>query len=274
MEWYGLSDHDSPPFTVGNPGWYNLYLFNKDSIMDVNTDYPDWRVDKIWLTSTGETLEGEGRSQDIVYDVEIPQRFCEVPGFLPEQIFREIDGILICEGEDIDHHSYWKMTNEPEGFSGSGFLVWQGPDRTKSIEGVAERYDSLGVRTGPREEWLIIRAYITNPGKYKLNVRNYLLNENSGNDVWVSMLGYRPDPIKKEVIKSIGDKQQGWAGFTWLGRGEVVELELQAGLNDIVIAGKSVGFGVDRIAIYKANDPAIEKKALSLDTEISKLYTN
>jgi hypothetical protein len=59
----------------------------------------------------------------------------------------------------------------------------------------------------------------------------------------------------------MGDSFKDGEGFTWLDWG-VRELPLEKGLNHIYIGGRSVGWGIDRIAIYKANDEEAQNMAM------------
>ena len=174
------------------------------------------------------------------------------------------------EAENIDHHRFWDLRGEPDGFTGSGYLEWQGPNRTRSIEGAGGNHDSLGVAQGPQEEWLILRVDIQHPGRYAINARNIHEHEDGDNDAWVTKVGFVPDPSKKEAISRMGDSHDDGTGFTWLDWG-VREFDLKKGVNNIYIGGRSVGFGIDRVAIYKVDDSNAEAKALVITTPESSL---
>lgn len=248
---------------IEKPGWYNLYLKQLSNSAQ-NQKYPGWRIDKILLTAENNTPEDDEISQTIRRDsTDVPVSLVENPRFLPPQVFDLTDGYVVAEAEAITHHEHWHLKTSPEGYSGSGYLEWQGPDRTVSIEGLGGNHDSLYVRQGPQNEWLIVRVNVTEPGRYKVNAQNIHQREDGDNDAWVNLVDFKPDPLQKEVISRMGDSHQDGKGFTWLDWG-VREFELEAGINNIFIGGRSIGFGLDRIAIYKADDPEAERKALSI----------
>ena len=44
-------------------------------------------------------------------------------GYLPPQIWKEEDGVVVIEAEQIDHHSHWTEKTEPSGFTGQSYLL-------------------------------------------------------------------------------------------------------------------------------------------------------
>ncbi len=263
--------------TVGQPGWHHLFLVKGAEPEHADNPppkrkYPNWRVDKILFLKEKPKPQGDGPPETLNDGtVDVPEDFLKDTEFYPEQIWVEKDGFVVVEAEEIDHHEYWQFRTEPKGFTGKGYLVWQGPNRSRSIEGLGGNHDELFVMQGPQEEWLIIRVAILHPGFYQVNARNFHKKVDGDNDAWISLVGFRPDPKKGTRISRMGDSHRDGTGFTWLDWG-IRRFYLHKGINDIYISGRSVGFGIDRIAIYRDKDEMAKAKALNLNTVPSSLY--
>jgi hypothetical protein len=180
--------------------------------------------------------------------------------WLPEQIWQMQDGYAVVEAEDIDVHEHWVFKTEPKGYTGEGYLEWQGPNRSETPDGRGGNDDYSDERQGPQDEWLIVRVKCETPGPYNINVRNFHLKEDGDNDAWVWKVGKHI--TTDEPVRRMGDSLRDGEGFSWLDWG-VRTFWLHEGINNIVIGGRSIGWGMDRIAIYQANNPKVEKKALN-----------
>ncbi len=66
----------------------------------------------------------------------------------------------------------------------------------------------------------------------------------------------------------MGDSLNDGEGFSWLDWG-VRTFWLHEGVNNIVIGGRSIGWGMECIVIYQANNPKAGKKALRKRTKVS-----
>ncbi len=188
--------------------------------------------------------------------------------YLPEEIWIEENGIAVAEAEAIDHHTNWEFKTDPQGYTGEGYLIWNGPNRTLTPDGRGGNDDYTNERQGPQDEWLIVRVLVSNPGIYHVNARNIHEKEDGDNDAWVWKAG---KPITDwNPVRRMGDSLKDSKGFTWLDWG-VRSFWLKAGINNIYIAGRSIGFGLDRIVLYQANNDKAKQKALNLQTPISTL---
>lgn len=259
--------------TVDAKGWYHFYVVIKDDRQAVKSMYPGWRIDKIVLSNNEKAPKGDHTAESLNVNVTVDFAFFAPKEYVPSQVWMEKDGYIIVEAESIDHHSHWKEKTSPEGFTGKSYLNWEGPNRTVSIEKLGGNDDYINVRQGPQEEWLILRVWITNPGEYRVDARNYHQLEDGDNDAWVSKIGFNPTP--KNPIKRMGDSKKDCDCFSWLDWG-VHKFKLQKGLNEIYIGGRSVGFGIDRIALYREKDESAKASALNLRNGESKLknHTN
>ena len=186
--------------------------------------------------------------------------------WLPEQVWQMQDGYAVVEAEDIDHHEHWVFKTEPTGYTGDGYLEWQGPNRSETPDGRGGNDDYSNERQGPQQEWLIVRVNCETPGPYKINARNHHMKEDGDNDAWVWKVGKHittDDPVRR-----MGDSLNDGQGFSWLDWG-VRTFWLHEGVNNIVIGGRSIGWGMDRIAVYQADNAIAEKKALNNKTKTS-----
>ena len=191
--------------------------------------------------------------------------------YLPDQIWQEKEGMVIVEPELIERHSHWQLKTSPAGFTGPGYLEWQGADWSVPPEPWVRRSnnDHSNERQPPQEEWLIVRVFIETPGTYLLDVRNIHKKEDGDNDTWFGRVGEPFHP--GHPISRLGDNLKDGTGFTWLDWG-VRELELDSGLHNFFLGGRSRGFGVDRVVLYLKDDADIAQKALAPSTEASELW--
>lgn len=188
--------------------------------------------------------------------------------WLPEQVWQMQDGYAVIEAEAIDVHDNWVLKTEPPGYSGDGYLEWQGPNRSETIDGRGGNDDYSNERQGPQDEWLIVRVKCETPGPYNINVHNFHLKEDGDNDAWVWKVGKQIST--DNPVRRMGDSLKDDEGFSWLDWG-VRTFWLHEGINNLYIGGRSIGWGMDRIAIYQANNSKAEKMALKKRTKPSPL---
>ena len=99
-----------------------------------------------------------------------------------------------------------------------------------------------------------------------MNARNYHEHEDGDNDAWVWRVGA---PISNDnPVRRMGDSLDDGEGFSWLDWG-VRSFWLKKGVNNLYIGGRSPGFGIDRVAIYRDDDPEAEARALDVDAPVS-----
>lgn len=256
---------------VESPGWRSLFVAADDGAEPTSPDpqmearYPGWRIDKIVLMRRGRP-EGDGPPETRNASLPPPPEVPAIGDWAPRQVWAIRDGFAVVEAEAVDRHPHWVERDAPSGFTGTGYIEWQGPDRSRSIEGLGGNDDGLNVRQGPREQWLILRFLAPEPGAYRMDVRNWHLRKDGDNDCWVAELGRRATPLRP--IVRLGDSHADGDGFTWLDWG-VQRFEFKEGLNEIYIGGRSRGFGIDRIAVYRDGDEAARRRALSPDAALA-----
>jgi hypothetical protein len=254
--------------TIDRAGWHALHVVNAAENRTLNASapserrYPNWRLDKLVLSRDASwKSQGDGPQETLASTglPPLPPELAVKKEWRPGQVWSLKAGYVAIEAEDIDHHSNWRLLTEPAGATGRGYLEWRGPNRSKSIEDLGGNDDHLHVRQGPAEEWLILRVLAEKAGAYRIDVRNHHRMRDGDNDLWFARVGQRGStdaPIKRLV-----DSHRDGAGFTWLDSSPA-EIELQAGLNEFYLGGRSVGFGVDRIVFYARDNEEARRRAL------------
>lgn len=259
----------APLLRVNRAGWHTLWLVKgaepetHSAELPVTRRYPNWRVDKMVLFRDASREPAGDGPPETRYDgtVAVPRQL-QHPSTAPGELY-VLDGrFLIVEAEDLRPHAHWRLLREPAGFTGDGYLEWNGPTRSRNIEGVGGSDDVFHTQQGPLEEWLILRLRVQEPGDYLVNLRNYHRRADGDNDAWIGVVepGFPRRPVKR-----VGDSLRDGAGFSWLDWGTPT-LHLTAGEHMLYVGGRSRGFGVDRIAIYRADSVAARRQALDAAT--------
>ena len=149
---------------------------------------------------------------------------------------------ILLEAENLSYNEAWEFVEvDSKRVMGTGYLKYIGPVTGK---GHGQEIDREGKLQGNPDNWLVIPVNISKPGRYRINLRNHHKKKDGDNDIWVHVKGYRL-PIQR-----VGDHAVDT--YQWLTWGpEWVHFDLEKpGVYEFYIAGRSHGFGVDRIAIY------------------------
>jgi hypothetical protein len=253
-----------PLLHVTAPGWHELQLLAgapPTAPAPVERRRPNWLVDRVVLDRdlTGGLRVGDGPpATPATAGIPLPTTFADSGEWRPEQIWPIRHGWAVIEAEEIAHDPKWELRRQPEGFTGRGYLSWQGLGRGVSITGLRTTEDHFGIRQGPMETWLIVRLHVEEAGRYVVNVRNYHELQDGDNDAWLARVGHSPTP-HDPILRFVGRP-----GFTWMGQGRIFEFEV--GLVEFYVSGRSRGFGIDRIAVYREGDTAAEARALDVAT--------
>jgi hypothetical protein len=139
------------------------------------------------------------------------------------------DGVISVEAEDLSYSSMWQKNTSPSGYSGSGWLKYVGPYKGN---GTDCHHDDLGGKCqGSQSDWLIVRANIPSAGTYYCEARVYHVKADGDNDAWMNLTSTpngagRFGENAHPTFSSAGEK-----GF--------------------YIAGRSNGYGIDRILVYE-----------------------
>ncbi|MBD3240742.1 MAG: hypothetical protein GF331_09175 [Chitinivibrionales bacterium] len=147
--------------------------------------------------------------------------------------------------------SAWSQENNstaPEygnNYTGTHFYIYRGPNYTGSHP------DANHTRQGDKNTWLTFKVHIPSGGAglYKMAVYKSHLLHDGDNDCWIGYIG---------MPASVPIGRYGWGArdrFSW-GNQSMEDnrdgFALEEGLNAVYVGGRSKGFAVSRIAIYKA----------------------
>ncbi len=154
--------------------------------------------------------------------------FAQSGAYLPS------DDLVVVEMESLADAAGWSGSSTVDGFAGKGYVAWTGPDMSKK----------------PGEGLVGFETSIQNGGSYELRLRNRHDHPDvtDANDVWVRIDG-------GEWTKVFSSFRGEW---TWDTRhrtadGKVgpVVLELEPGVHKVEFSGRSEGFMIDRVHLYK-----------------------
>ena len=168
--------------------------------------------------------------------------FAQSGAYLPS------DDLVVVEMEDLAEAAGWTSSSDLAGFAGRGYVEWSGPDMAKQpgtgLVGFETRLEAAG-------------SY-----ELRLHNRHDAPDVTDANDVWLRVDG----GAWTKVFSSVrGDwtwdtRQRSTAGNV----GPVV-LELEAGNHKIELSGRSQGFKVDRVHLFKQG----ASNALSISHAVS-----
>jgi len=157
------------------------------------------------------------------------------------------EGYVLLEAENLPHSELWEFVPVAEKrCMGTGYLKYIGP---VTGSGHGQETDTEGKLQGDPKDWLVIPVHIKEPGRYRVNLRNHHMKKDGDNDIWVHIVGW-PPPISRVGDHAVDSYQ--W--LTWGSEWNYWDIE-KPGIYKFYIAGRSHGFGVDRIAIYNEKAP-------------------
>ncbi|MBD3240369.1 MAG: hypothetical protein GF331_07275 [Chitinivibrionales bacterium] len=159
---------------------------------------------------------------------------------------------IVTDAEELDHSSRWKRKTTYSGYTGSGYLRWEGPNQQCRALNSPEddnHNDITGGCQGDPADWLRIPVYITRSGTYTVDLRNIHDGYDLGNDVWIHRVDL-PPPIIRAYDHNV-------KSFNWLTSGPQFRSWgiLEPGLYVFYVAGRSVGFGIDRVTVMRKTGP-------------------
>ncbi|MDB2575928.1 hypothetical protein N9Z54_01865 [Planctomycetota bacterium] len=164
--------------------------------------------------------------------------------------YLEDGGMIAIEIEDQGPNG-WASPSSPSGFSGDGFLRWDGPNYFSSPGNAVLTYQILS----------------SNPGNYTVRLRNRHDDPDPtmANDTWVRM-------NNGPWIKMFSNNPNTPGNWNWESRFELpgpvytnANFDINAGLNTLQFSARSRGFMMDRIHLYLPGTPG----GTSLSTPLS-----
>jgi hypothetical protein len=153
----------------------------------------------------------------------------------PEKAFVERDGVVSIEAESVEYDSKWLLKTKAKGFSGEGYLTWNGKNMINK----------------PGSGTLVFQVFVLNPGTYYLQLHNYHdhPDRTENNDLYTRI-------NEGDWIKTYSHINKQWTWHTgfdinhvW---GRLPRFELKAGLNTIQFSGRSKGFSIDKLTLVVA----------------------
>lgn len=167
---------------------------------------------------------------------------------IPERIYLEEDGIVLFEVEDAEAADGWELKTDIDGFEGSGYFEWTGPNRfNQTLAGAGSTTYHFRIETA---------------GNYQIRWRSYIAvgdNNTEHNDSWVQLptglniFDEHPlDGWTKIYMNSLGNWS--WTSVTVDHERFPVRQFLPEGDHTIQISGRSAGHAIDRILLYRYED--------------------
>lgn len=159
----------------------------------------------------------------------------------PEGAFVERDGMVVMEAEAVEYDSQWVLETKVKGFSGEGYLTWNGQNRIKK----------------PGSGTLVFQVFVHNPGTYYLQLHNFHdhPDRTESNDLYTRI-------NEGDWIKTYSHTNMQWTWHTgfdinhiW---GRLPKFELKAGVNIIELSGRSKGFSIDKLVLVVAEKLSLE----------------
>ena len=148
------------------------------------------------------------------------------------------DGLVVVEMETLAEGAGWSDATSLDGFAGDGYVAWSGPDMSKT----------------PGEGLVGFETAISDGGKYELRLRNRHDHPDvtDANDVWVRVDG----GAWTKVFSSFRGE------WTWDTRHRTADgtvgpvlLDLGPGTHKVEFSGRSEGFMIDRVHLFKQGAP-------------------
>lgn len=174
------------------------------------------------------------------------------------------NGIIVIEPENaqglVSSASAWEIRENYEGVEGA--ITWRGPGNTKGGSNIVP-YDT----DHPTDAILRFPVLVDNNRWWRLRVYNRHLKEDGDNDVWVSLdgLDWAKFHDHNESTWTWDESNFGTYNTLTMSRGRVQYVE---------IAGRSVGFTIDRLVLHQSRAEDSEWQDLTLEetTVTERLY--
>ncbi|MEO0480404.1 MAG: hypothetical protein AAF196_13060 [Planctomycetota bacterium] len=146
------------------------------------------------------------------------------------------DGIVVIEIETEEARVDWVERTDRPGFSGASFFRWEGPNHFSR--------PGIGILT--------YRVFVEEAGRYQVRIHNRHDHPDSSeaNDCWMRV-------NRSSWIKTYSNNGNNSGAWNWHFRFDpghgAVAYNLDAGVNEIQISGRSNGFMIDRLVVFPSN---------------------
>lgn len=157
--------------------------------------------------------------------------------------YHENNGLVVIQPETKPISTGWITENTISGFTGNGYIKYNGPDYF----------------TAPGNALIEYKLNISTPGRYNISLRSNKMNPDASedNDVWMKVdngTWYKTYNGNPDINK-----------WVWNTQYEIVHHEdipqayadLSAGIHTLYLSGRSSGFYIDRIHLYLPNKVSV-----------------
>jgi hypothetical protein len=176
------------------------------------------------------------------------------------------DNMVAVEAEKLQFSSAWQSRTDKSGYTGSGWLMYTGPQQVLTP---ADADDANGSLQGNESDWLKIPVLMTAVGLYSVQIHCYHTVSFPADpckgdaSVWTHVKGY-PNPVRYSHGETISGantfKFLGFGPAGWMDPPEDMAVPGHATFRftsdrlpavvTFYVAGRSRNFGVDRVHIY------------------------
>lgn len=169
-------------------------------------------------------------------------------------LYQEDEGVVVFEVESAAPSDDWKPEKQLAGHTGNGYYTWRGADRFNEPGSGVLSYSFL----------------VTRDGEFRLAIRSRHDHHDSTlqNDCFTSMDG-------GHWIKTFSSRRGEW---TWHTLHELDENDkppaqyrLSAGIHTLRLSGRSNGFSIDRIHLYREGAAGAEDESLKETTGLPEI---
>jgi hypothetical protein len=194
-----------------------------------------------------------------------------------DSAFVFVNDVVTVEAERLPRSANWRLESSVPGYTGTGYVRYVGPRQGPTYvrnndQLVTENDDVNGIYQGNPADWLVVPVLITTAGSYNVNLRtthDHTCYEphclfDGDVTVWTHVVGL--GGTVKFSHGCCGEHSFAWmpygpgSAFTELTVPAVTftvssTAAIKPGLVEFYIAGRDVGFRIDRISIYRKTGP-------------------
>jgi hypothetical protein len=166
--------------------------------------------------------------------------------------FLEEAGLVVMEAESQPIAGNWSQQTSVSGFTGNSYIEWKSGDLfTGTIP--------------PGTDVITYEVLISNPGRYRVQLRSASPSFTEHNDVWVRFPDNGALKEKDEVFTSLGSSwfkvYQNVSNDTWTWSTSTVDFDPHAiftdfpapGVYRLELSGRSTRFKIDRMVLYNSS---------------------
>ena len=155
-----------------------------------------------------------------------------------DPLFEIENDLTILQIEDLPAHYFkdqaWELGTTYKGFHGNGYAIWKGTAISGNDSQPGDEPD----------RYLRLKIRIKEAGTYFIKLRNYHQSRDGDNDVFIRTPGQEENNFRKYYDHDVN-------AWTLDETGDWATHQLEKGTHMLEIAGRSHGFAIDELLIYK-----------------------